>query len=81
MRAETLIYAGRPTEGRPWVELAMQLDPLFPAYVDFVLGMSYFGEDAFEEATTHFNRALERNPEDFGPAAPLAAALIHLGRH
>lgn len=81
IRAETLIYAGRPTEGRPWVELAMRLDPLFPPYVDFVLGMSYFGEDAFAEAATHFRRALERNPEDFGPAAPLAAALVHLGQH
>lgn len=80
IRAETLIYAGRPTEGRPWVELAMRLDPLFPAYVDFVLGMSYFGEGAFEEAVTQFELALERNPEDFGPAAPLAAALVHLDR-
>lgn len=81
VRAETLIYAGRPAEGRPWVELAMRLDPLFPPYVDFVLGMAHFGQDDFALAVAQLERALERNPEDFGPAAPLAAALYHLGRH
>ena len=39
--------------------------------------MAFFGEDMFPEAIALFEDALARNPHDYGPAAPLAAAYWH----
>ena len=44
----------------------------------WVLGMAFFGEDMFPEAVALFEDALARNPQDYGPGAPLAAAHWHL---
>ena len=44
----------------------------------WVLGMAFFGEAMYPEAIALFEDALARNPSDFGPAAPLAAAYYHL---
>lgn len=80
--AEALIYGGRPGEAIQWIEAANRLgrdasgQP--PPYNAWVMGMAFFGEDMFPEAVALFEDALARNPEDFGPAAPLAAAYRHL---
>jgi predicted Zn-dependent protease len=80
--AEALIYGGRPGEAIPWVEAANRLgrdasrQP--PPYNAWVLGMAFFGEEMYPEAIALFEDALARNPDDFGPAAPLAAAYAHL---
>lgn len=78
--AYTLIYAGRPNEAFGFIQKAMRLDPQYPAYYLFVLGLAHFGMDRFEEAATSFERALTRNPENYVPMIPLAAAYAHLNR-
>ncbi|RWP41783.1 MAG: adenylate/guanylate cyclase domain-containing protein [Mesorhizobium sp.] len=80
--AEALIYGGSPAEAIPWLDAADNLDRNAakepPPYNVWVRGMAYFGQQKFEEAIALFDDALQRNPEDFGPAAPLAAAHWHL---
>lgn len=80
--AEALIYGGRPGEAIPWVEAANRLSrdasKLTSPYNAWVLGMAFFGEAMYPEAIALFEDALARNPDDFGPAAPLAAAYWHL---
>lgn len=77
--AEALIFSGRPADALRYVRTARLLDPLNPAYADYVLGLIYFGEDKFKESIPFFERALSANPDDFAPAAPLTAAQAHLG--
>lgn len=80
--AEALIYSGRPAEAIPWVEAASRLERNAakepPPYNVWVLGMAFFGQGMFDEAIALFDSALQSNPDDFGPAAPLAAAHWHL---
>ncbi len=76
--AEALIYSGRAAEAIPWVEAANRLERNAakepPPYNVWVLGMAYFGQGLFDDAIALFDSALQSNPDDFGPAAPLAAA-------
>jgi TolB-like protein/class 3 adenylate cyclase len=80
--AEALIYGGRPGEAVPWIEAANRLGrdatKQAPPYNAWVMGMAFFGEGQFGEAVALFEDALARNPNDYGPAAPLAAAYWHL---
>jgi tetratricopeptide (TPR) repeat protein len=80
--AEALIYSGRAAEAIPWVEAANRLERNAakepPPYNVWVLGMAFFGQGLFDEAIALFESALQANPDDFGPAAPLAAAHWHL---
>ena len=78
--AHALIYAGRPKKAFGFVERAMRLDPHYPAYHLFLLGLAHFGTEQFEKAVTLFERALKRNPENYVPLIPLAAAHAHLNR-
>jgi len=78
--AYALIFAGRPEEALDFMGKAMRLDPHYPAYYLFVLGLVHFSMEQFEEAATSFDRALKRNPENYAPLIPLAAAYGHLGR-
>jgi tetratricopeptide (TPR) repeat protein len=68
-----LIFGGRPNEAKPFVEKAMQVDPLNPAYSNFLRGMISFCEADYSTAIEYFQTALKQNPDDFGPAAPMAA--------
>ncbi len=77
--AEILIYMGQQKTALPYVEKVSRLDPLNPAYVSFLLGLIAFGDEKFERASQFFEKALEQNPEDFAPAAPLTAAYAKLG--
>ena len=76
--AELLIYMGMPQDALPYVEKVAQLDPLNPAYVSFLMGLIHFGEEKYVEAARLFETALEQNPEDFAPAAPLTSAYAKL---
>ena len=76
--AELLIYMGMPQDALPYVEKVAQLDPLNPAYVSFLMGLIHFGEEEYLEATQLFETALEQNPDDFAPAAPLTSAYAKL---
>jgi TolB-like protein/class 3 adenylate cyclase/Flp pilus assembly protein TadD len=78
--AYALIYSSRPIEAVEFVEKAMRLDPHYPAYHLYVLGLAHFVMDGFDVAVPLFERALKLNPEDYVPLIPLAAAYAHLGR-
>ncbi len=78
--AYALIHFGKPEEALDFVEKAMRLDPYYPAYYLFVLGLAHFSMERFEEAATLFERALKRNPIDYVPLIHLAAAYGHLVR-
>jgi TolB-like protein/class 3 adenylate cyclase len=78
--AHALIYDGRPKEALGFINKAMRLDPHYPAYNLFVLGLAHFGLDDFKEAANSFERALSRNPENYVALIPLAAAYAHLQR-
>ena len=78
--AYALIYAGRPKEAIGFVEKAMRLDPHYPAYYLFVLGLAHFVLEHYEEAVTLFERALKLNPKYYVPLIPLSAAHAQLGR-
>jgi len=78
--AYALIYAGKPQEALKMVNKAIRLDPHFPAYYFFVLGLAHFVMEQFEEAVTFFERSLKLNPENYVPLLPLAAAQAHLGQ-
>ena len=51
-----------------------------PALHEFVHGFAEFGLERYDSAAELLQRALARNPEDFSPAAPLAALYVHLAR-
>jgi TolB-like protein len=78
--AYALIHAGRPKEALDFVQKAMRLDPHYPAYHLFVLGLAHFSMEQFNEAAISFERALKRNPKNYVPLIHLAAAYAHLGR-
>jgi len=78
--AYALIYAGRPEEAFDFVNKAMRLDPHYPAYYLFVLGLAHFSMEQFEAAVNSFERTLKRNPENYVPLLHLAAAYAHIGR-
>jgi TolB-like protein len=78
--AEAYVYTGEPALALAPLEMAVRLDPLFPAYTEFVLGLATLGLDRLDAAAKLFERALERNPDDFAPAAPLAAVRLRQGR-
>jgi adenylate cyclase len=78
--AYALIYAGRAEEAFDFVDKAMRLDPHYPAYYLFVLGLAHFSKEQFEAAANSFERALKRNPENYVPLIHLGAAYAHIGR-
>ena len=78
--AYALIYAGRPQEALDFVEKAMRLDPHYPSYYLFILGLAHFHLDQYEEAVPLFEKALKLNPVNYVPLIPLSAAQAHLGR-
>jgi tetratricopeptide (TPR) repeat protein len=78
--AYALIYAGKPEAAVRFVEKSMRLDPQYPAYNLFVLGLAYFSMERFEEAVTSFQRALSRNPENSMILIYLSAAYALTGR-
>ena len=78
--AYALIYAGRTKEALGFVERAMRLNPHYPDYYFFVLGLAHFDLEQYEEAVTLFERALTLNPKYYVPLIPLSAAHALLGR-
>ncbi len=78
--AYALIYGGKPKEAVDYIERALRIDPEYPAYYLFVLGLAHFGMEQFEKAASLFEKTLERNPENFVALIPLAATYAHLSR-
>jgi tetratricopeptide (TPR) repeat protein len=76
--AYALIHAGRPEEALDFVKTAMRLDPNYPAYYLFVVGLAHFNMERFEDAANSFKRALKHNPINYLPLIHLAAAYAYL---
>jgi tetratricopeptide (TPR) repeat protein len=78
--AYALIHIGTEEEAFDFLEKAMRLDPHYSANYLYILGLAHFGMAQFEEAAACFERALKRNPVNYMPLIPLAAAYAHLDR-
>jgi TolB-like protein/class 3 adenylate cyclase/Flp pilus assembly protein TadD len=78
--AWALITTGSPEDGAASAKMAMRLNPRYPSHYLLALGMAHFATGRLDEAAGAFQQALDRNPDDHVPAAPLAAAYAHLGR-
>ena len=76
--ARILIYAGKSEEAVDHINMAMRLDPQYPAYYLRHLGLARLCMGQMEEAVTLFERALQRNPES--PITALAVTYAYLGR-
>ncbi len=78
--AWALITSGSPAQGLALVERAMRLDPGYPSHYLLALGTAHFAIGREAAAAKAYRRALEQNPGDLVPAAPLAASLARLGK-
>jgi TolB-like protein/class 3 adenylate cyclase len=78
--AYALVYTGKPKDAMDYIKKAMRINPEYPAYYLFVFGLAHFSLEQFAEAGSLFERALERNPENYIALIPLAATYIHIGR-
>jgi len=78
--AYAVIYAGRPQEALNFIEKAMRLNPHYPDYYLYILGLAHFHLDQYEEAVTLFEKAVKLNPVNYVPLIPLSAAQAQLGR-
>jgi TolB-like protein/class 3 adenylate cyclase/tetratricopeptide (TPR) repeat protein len=78
--AYAVIYAGRPQEALNFIEKAMRLNPHYPDYYMYILGLAHFHLDQYEEAVILFEKAVKLNPVNYVPLIPLSAAQAQLGR-
>lgn len=78
--AYALIYAGKPEMAVGFAKKSMRLDPLYPAYNLFVIGLAYFSMERFEEAMISFQKTLKLNPENSVVLIPLSATYAQMGR-
>jgi len=78
--AGALSLAGKAEEALSWVERAMRLNPHFPPYYLYQLGLAQFGMEQFDEAAVSLERATTLNPDDRWSYRLLLAAYGLLGR-
>ncbi len=78
--ARALTHAGRAEEAIDPMKTAMRLDPHYPPYYLYILGIAYFTAEQFEESSDVLERALDRNPDFIFSTLPLMAAYAQLGR-
>ncbi len=76
-----LINLGRPDEGLPYIERAMQLNPQDPrVYVYFAfMAKAHFTARRYDAAIEMARKAVQRLPDFPDPHMILAASLAHLG--
>jgi len=80
LMAFTLTSAGRPAEAIPHISTAIRLDPHYPSFFMYVLGLTEFSLEHFEAAATAAETSTKLNPDDESAFLLLAAAYGHLGR-
>ncbi|HEX2473407.1 MAG TPA: adenylate/guanylate cyclase domain-containing protein [Lacipirellulaceae bacterium] len=78
--AFTLTSVGRPAEAIPYIRTALRLDPHYPSFFIFVLGLTEFSLEHFEAAATAAENSVAINPKDENAFLLLAATYGHLGR-
>jgi TolB-like protein/Tfp pilus assembly protein PilF len=76
--ARVLIYSGRPAEGLEYLQKAIRLNPHYPAYYLWWVGLAQFSLEHYEEAVTSYERLLERSPKS--SVMILAASHAYLSR-
>jgi tetratricopeptide (TPR) repeat protein len=74
--AETLIYTGEHAQGIDQVKKAMRINPLFPYWYRWVLGLGYFYENQYLLTVEQINRMYEMHHDC---QLLLATAYAHLG--
>jgi len=79
---ESLVFAGRSAEAVDYLERAMILDPKYPGYYMFALGVAQFCLERYEEAASSLEIGLlsKRKMHSRPPMWLLAATYAHLGR-
>jgi len=80
LMALTLTSAGRPDEAIPYIRTAIRLDPHYPWFFMYVLGLTEFSMRNYEAAAEAAERSIRLNPEDESSFILLTAAAGHLGR-
>jgi adenylate cyclase len=75
-----LNYTGRPEEAIEYVQKAMRLSPIYPAWFLHRLGMAYRLTGRYDEAIEALKRFRERNPEHVHSYTELAIAYGQSGR-
>ena len=78
--AGALIMVGRAGEAVELTRKAMRLEPRYPAFYSYVLGVASYGEERYGEAAKYLARAIDDNPENPALLIPLAATYGQLGR-
>jgi len=78
---ETLVFCGRSAEALEYLERAMSLDPEYPGYYVFTLGLARFCLERYKEAASDLEIALyKRKMHDRPPMWLLAATYAHMGK-
>ena len=78
--AGALSLAGRADEALGWVERAMRLNPHYPSYYLYQLGLARFGMEQFDKAAISLEKATALNPDDRWSYRLLLATYGLLGR-
>ncbi len=77
--ANALILTGQPERGMRTVKRAMELNPRYPSFYLYVVGLAQFTMDNFGDAETALTRAIALNPLDRWSARLLLATYGYLG--
>ena len=78
--ASALSLAGRTDEALGWVERAMRLNPHYPSYYLYQLGLIQFCMEQFGKALVSLEKATALNPDDRWSYRLLLATYGQLGR-
>ena len=78
--AGALSLAGRADEALGWVERAMRLNPHYPSYYLYQLGLARFGMEQFDKAAISLEKVTALNPDDRWSYRLLLATYGLLGR-
>ena len=78
--ANALSFTGRASEALEQVERAIRLNPHYPPYYLYQLGLARFGMKRLDEAATSLERALALNRDDYWSQRLLLAIYGLLGR-
>jgi tetratricopeptide (TPR) repeat protein len=78
--AWSLVWTGRGNEALKYISEAMRLDPYYPPYYLFVVGLAHFITGKYEKAAGSFERLLNRNPDYILAMPYLIACYSYLDR-
>jgi tetratricopeptide (TPR) repeat protein len=74
------INMGRFSEALDWLQKAVRLNPLHPAWYLFGIGEAHYGARQYEQTIPPLQAAINRFPAFITPRRHLAAAYAQMGR-